>query len=508
MLMDRMRFSCWLTCLCMIWACQSASGPTEESSGALLATTYCSTCHLSPDPSHLDKHTWETYVLPRMGYMYGIYPHDSVRRQLFERNEGGRRVEKAGIFPEKSVLDQESWEAIQAYFMDTAPENLPISQASMPIGPLPGFKVHIPPVRMSPPSSTLVRIHDGGIYLGDVNTQTLYQLDEQLKIQRAAKVQKGAVALRETSGSLQVAVMGSFSPTDRPSGFLLELPFSPHRKTRKFIPGLQRPVDMDFGDLDGDGLEDVVLCEYAKWTGKLAWWKQLPDGSFQPQLLRNKPGAIQAHIRDWNGDGLLDILALFGQGDEGIFYYENEGGGKFRESALLTFPPSYGSSSFGLIDWDGDGREDLLYTAGDNADYIPVLKPYHGIRLYLNRAEGLQEHLFLPMHGAYGAQVRDFDADGDLDIAAISFFPDFAGDSTGGFRYFQNQGEDQFTSFTMPESQLGRWLVMDAGDYDKDGDDDVILGSLAFEVVSPGDFVQGWVERGIPFILLENTHNP
>ena len=29
------------------------------------------------------------------------------------------------------------------------------------------------------------------------------------------------------------------------------------------------------------------------------------------------------------------------------------------------------------------------------------------------------------MHGAYNAIPRDFDKDGDLDIAAISFFPDF-----------------------------------------------------------------------------------
>ncbi|MFT5237636.1 MAG: hypothetical protein ACI9M9_001236 [Flavobacteriaceae bacterium] len=51
----------------------------------------------------------------------------------------------------------------------------------------------------------------------------------------------------------------------------------------------------------------------------------------------------------------------------------------------------------------------------------------------------------------------------------------------------------------------GRWIVMDASDYDKDGDIDLVLGSLAFEVVPKLGFVEKWMEDGIPFIVLENT---
>ncbi|MFT5436906.1 MAG: hypothetical protein ACI840_001558 [Ulvibacter sp.] len=46
---------------------------------------------------------------------------------------------------------------------------------------------------------------------------------------------------------------------------------------------------------------------------------------------------------------------------------------------------------------------------------------------------------------------------------------------------------------------------MDASDYDKDGDIDLVLGSLAFEVVPKLGFVEKWMEDGIPFIVLENT---
>ena len=46
---------------------------------------------------------------------------------------------------------------------------------------------------------------------------------------------------------------------------------------------------------------------------------------------------------------------------------------------------------------------------------------------------------------------------------------------------------------------------MDVGDYDSDGDTDLIMGSLAFEVIPDNGLVKKWVEKGIPFIVLENT---
>ena len=44
--------------------------------------------------------------------------------------------------------------------------------------------------------------------------------------------------------------------------------------------------------------------------------------------------------------------------------------------------------------------------------------------MYLNRG-GMkyEKSLFLPLNGAFRALARDYDADGDTDIAAISYFP-------------------------------------------------------------------------------------
>jgi hypothetical protein len=210
-------------------------------------------------------------------------------------------------------------------------------------------------------------------------------------------------------------------------------------------------------------------------------------------------------VSDLNGDGLPDVVALFGQGDEGIFVYYNKGGGQFEEVRALRFPPSYGSSYFDLFDFNGDGHLDIVYTCGDNADFPPVSKPYHGIRIFQNDGRGnFTEALFLPLPGAYAAIPADFDLDGDLDIAAISFFPNFEKTPEAGFVFFENQGGMKFRALTFPQSHKGRWLVMDAGDWDADGDLDLVLGSMAFEVVPDGGEVKKWIKDGIPFVVLEN----
>ena len=249
-----------------------------------------------------------------------------------------------------------------------------------------------------------------------------------------------------------------------------------------------------------------MISEFGKWTGGLSWWKQNANGTYTKNRLSIKPGAIRTQLHDMDQDGLLDIVALFGQGDEGIFLYRNLGNGQFKAQKVLDFPSSYGSTYFELFDYNHDEHLDIVYTAGDNGDYPPLMKPYHGIRVFENKGnEEFNEILFLPLNGAYKAIPYDFDGDGDMDIAAISFFPDFQNRPEEGFVFFKNQGNFDFQPQVYPKiSDLGRWLIMDSADWDQDGDTDLILGALTFEVVPKMNYVNRWVENGIPFIIMKN----
>lgn len=480
---------------------------TNSNDGKQLAETYCGSCHVVPTPDLLDKYSWQTYMLPRMGVFLGIVEHDSLIDVLLEDGPGRDIVKRTGVFPEKPMLSNEEWEQIKNYYLSNAPEKLQAPPAKTINKDLKQFEVLIPEYKLSPPSVTYVKFNpDNTIYIGDANSQSLNVVGNDLKLIQAAKVKEGAVWAEEFPQELLLTVMGSFSPTDMNSGFIMSLPEVANRQPFKVIDSLQRPVHSAYADLDGDQQMDIVTCEFAKWTGKLAWWHNNSDGSFTKNILRNKPGAIKAYIKDLNGDKLQDIIALFGQGDEGIYIYYNEGKGKFREEAALRFPPSNGSSFFKLYDFNGDGHDDIIYTAGDNADFKPILKHYHGIYVYINDGQNhFKQSFFYHLNGAYAAMPADYDKDGDIDIAAISFFPDYQHQPEESFVYLQNDGKNNFKASTIADPTLGRWIVMDVADYDKDGDEDIILGSLAFEVIPDNGLVNKWVNAGIPFIVLKNT---
>jgi hypothetical protein len=140
----------------------------------------------------------------------------------------------------------------------------------------------------------------------------------------------------------------------------------------------------------------------------------------------------------------------------------------------------YGSSSFELADVNQDGHPDIVYTCGDNADYSVVFKPYHGVYIFLNDGHNrFYRKFFYPINGCYKALARDFDGDGDLDLAVIAYFADYGQHPEEGFLYFENRGGMHFTPYTVPAARSGRWLTMDAGDVDGDGRPDIVLGNFS-----------------------------
>jgi hypothetical protein len=443
-----------------------------------------------------------------MGYFLGVFSDSITRQDLLNQNTNRKLLVEKQIFPDQPIPDSISWAEINAFYLKYAPEKLPEIPPRKMNSPLPHFEVVLPETRLSPPGTSLVKfINNGQLLIGDVNQKALLVFDQQLNMIRMAKADEGIVWVNEADDAFLLTVMGSFSPTDDPSGYLMALPKKEGIRPLIIIDSLQRPVHTDLGDLNGDGKPDLVISEFSKWTGSFGWWEQTGRNRFKKHILRNKPGATRAFIRDLDQDGKADILALFAQGHEGIFAYFNQGNGKFIEKLVVEFSPSHGSSYLDLQDIDEDGLEDLLYAGGDNADFPPLHRPYHGVRIYRNLGSGnFGETFFYPLYGAYGVQSGDFDLDGDIDLAVISFFPDFKQRPEESFVYLQNQGNFNFEAFTVSDPNLGRWLVLEKGDYDQDGDLDLVLGSLAFEVVDDqNNLVQKWLDDGIPFVVLKNT---
>ena len=498
LLLNYSLFGLILCLLVLSSSCEEGAAPQD---GEELAMLYCTTCHSYPEPESLDHSTWKEHVLPRMGQFMGIYENPNQRQALIEKGPAATFISRANIYPEQAMLSEEQWSAIQDFYLEKAPPILRIDSIAWETTDL--FKIKYPDLYLSPPSTTFVSMEQGNLFFADANKKQLFQLKEDLSMDKQAKIGEGIVSLHSMKEQLWVTTMGSFSPTDNPSGFLFKLSSDPEVPSAIEIPKLQRPIHSTFQDFNNDGTMEVLICEFGKWTGALSLWIQSVEGQFNRTNLVERPGAISTHPIEINGDEFMDFIVLFGQGAESIQLFQNRGDLTFSASELVSLPPSMGSSSLSLFDYNGDGLQDLLYTAGDNADYPPVVKPYHGIYVFTQgEDQSFEQALFLPLPGAYKAIPSDFDLDGDLDIAAISFFPDYNRQGIG-FVLYENTGAE-FKARRLPLRQSGRWIVMDIGDIDADGDEDLVLGSLTFEAPQNPTLVQNWVKNGLPFAVLEN----
>ncbi|WP_138480255.1 FG-GAP repeat domain-containing protein [Dyadobacter bucti] len=491
--------------------------PVSGLSGRELSVTHCSRCHAFVSPDLLPKSSWKK-VLPAMAHRMGIYSGGFRPDSLFEANASGAIVRNANIYPESPVLAKEDWGKIEKYFLDNAPDTIPppIRKSKIRMG-LKHFKYREPAFSNRPALTTMVKIlpDNRGILFGDGkgkrNVLTLMTpgLDEHSSLH----LESTPIHFYEKSNELYLTTVGNgVFPTDARAGAMQRLVKNGsgpgYMLGLMAIPNLLRPVFMAYGDLNKDGLDDVVACEYGNETGQLTWYQNNGRGGYDKRVLREKPGAITAIIKDANNDGLMDIYVLMAQADEGVFLYENQGSGQFKEKRLLSFLPLNGSQHIEVVDFNKDGFDDIVYVCGDNADKTPILKDYHGIYIFLNDGKSnFRQSYFYQLNGAYKALVRDYDLDGDLDIAAISFFPDYLRYPEESFIYMKNTGNLQFEDYSFPEAPNGRWVVMDAGDMDADGDVDLVLGSFVY-FIPMGDTTglgKKWLSTSPSIIVLENT---
>ena len=200
-----------------------------------------------------------------------------------------------------------------------------------------------------------------------------------------------------------------------------------------------------FGDLDGDGDDDVIL---GQWGDEVAYYRNDRDGGtggsgngdgdgVMPRwTLVDSAAATLTRGRnttpalgDLDGDGDLDLLV--GESSGTLNYYRNDGTRTAPDFQFVS--DEFQDIDIGrrsipaIVDWDGDGDLDLA--VGTEAS---------GIRIYLN--EGTRSEPVFVETEPFGRPVptftapafTDLDGDGDLDLVA--------GGNGGGLTVYRRTG--------------------------------------------------------------------
>jgi hypothetical protein len=475
--------------------------------GRKLAQKYCAACHLFPEPELLTKTAWIHHIQPEMAKWLGL------ERVDYEGMADGKILQEVRLFPPSPIISEQDWFAIWDYYRAAAPSQ-PLPQAAKPVVRLglKQFRVKKLNPHNGVPMTSLVKIDPPGkrLFVGDAIGNTLFTLNAAGEVTERLRFASGPVSLALGDAGLYATLVGRFFPSEAEEGAVLLLPgIDSKAAPRPLLEKLRRPTDTVVAHLNIDRREDLIVCSYGNRLGRFSWFEGKEGGSFEEHVLLDRPGAVRSEVRDFNGDGRPDIIVMMAQAREGIYLFLNLGRNEFQMETLLEFQPSWGLAGFELTDFNKDGRIDLLVANGDNGDFALPLKSYHGLRLYLNDGRNrFREVFFYPLHGAYKTVARDFDGDGDLDIAAIAFYPDFEQERPESFVYLENLGEMKFGAFTCAESNTGRWMVIDAGDLNSDGDEDVALGSFVrgpTTVPVPQTLREFWRTNGAVVLLLENV---
>jgi hypothetical protein len=274
------------------------------------------------------------------------------------------------------------------------------------------------------------------------------------------------------------------------------------------LDGWPRVADVEAADFNGDGMLDIAAAAFGwRRVGQLAILENhtsdITQPSFVPRVVDDRPGAIHAVPTDLNRDGRTDLIALIAQQFETVVAYINTGTAdvSFTPQVIYQAPhPNWGSSGIEVVDLDDDGDSDVVLTHGDTFD-DEIVKPYHGIQWLENRGDfPFIARTLADLPGVSRAEAADLDGDGDLDIVAAAFMSagsDVDESSLASLVWLEQTRPGRFVRHTL-EMGSPRHATLDVGDFDRDGDIDIVVGN--FDVSGPHTLqsaVDVWENRRI-----------
>jgi uncharacterized protein (TIGR03437 family) len=242
--------------------------------------------------------------------------------------------------------------------------------------------------------------------------------------------------------------------------------------TGSIVPGA-----LATGDLNGDGIPDLVVAAYN------SVWVSLGQkgGTFSAPISDAIPAGSLATVAlgDFNGDGKVDI-AVANTGAQNVTLLIGKGDGTFSMGSVTplaaSVPNGAGTLQLGPIvliagDFNGDGKLDLAVSLGENGSpdgggYFTIL---------LGRGDGTFQPTVLSSQDIGSMAVADLNGDGIPDLAIGGYF-------SAGTTAFLGNGDGTF----QPGVQILPVSLQSiaVADFNRDGKLDLAGGLMSFGVVT------------------------
>jgi enediyne biosynthesis protein E4 len=272
-----------------------------------------------------------------------------------------------------------------------------------------------------------------------------------------------------------------------------------------------------WGDFNSDGNLDLYVAHYVNWSfdnhpfcpGSQQGQRDicgprkfegLPDiiyysdgqGGFRDESefagLRNDGKGLGVLVADFDQDGDQDVYVANDEVEN--FLYLNDGGGKFTEEAGLRGAAVSdrgspdGSMGVDLGDFNADGFQDIFVANYEEESFALYQNDGAANFMHVSRRTGVTAlgGLFV----GFGSVLRDFDQDGDLDLAVtnghVILEPQLAPFRQVPVLLMNRGGSAGFVRAEFPASSYFQREVrgrgLGAGDLDNDGDLDLAFSHM------------------------------
>ena len=277
-------------------------------------------------------------------------------------------------------------------------------------------------------------------------------------------------------------------------------------------PGVSNPRSTVVADLNGDGANDALYAfdDVSTSDDGIAWNENRrgvgsstgPDPLVRWIIDDEVPGLYRLEAADLDGDGDLDVLAgqsSFATG-RAVVVYENPSESTVPQGSWDDFVVSSigsGGAALAAADLDGDGDLDLIGRIDAFPDEYGWWENQSTPGGPFGTSWSFVSHS-IEIASWDRVAAQDIDRDGDVDIVVIDPGSGF------GLSWFDNTSGDgsTWTERSIAAASSSVPAVFALGDYDEDGDADVVAGNVFneldwYENPGPGGYGSAWASTGV-----------